>query len=346
MGKFIMSFFLIILLIIPCFAKEEGIKEEGIKIEKISYGGWDNCILMTNGTVDLIATTDVGPRIIFYGFTGKENEFFEVKDNLGKTNEPEWLPFGGHRLWIAPEEKPKTYFPDSLPIKYEIKGNTLYLKQPVESINGIEKEMEITMDNSGSHVHIAHRLTNKNKETIELAPWSITQMGTGGIAIIPQEKFIPHPDSPEGKAMKVSTTNYLPVRTLSLWSYTDMSDRRFTFTQNYILINQDVTAASPTKIGMSNKEGWAGYVRKNHLFIKLCPFKEGIYPDKGSSFESFTNQDMLELETMSPLVNLKSDQSVEHTEDWYLFDGVKIEHNDTSIDKEILTKINTIKKGE
>jgi len=341
MGKFIMAFFMVILLIAPCFSKEEG-----IKIEKIPYGGWENCIRMTNGTVDLIATTDVGPRIIFYGFAGKENEFFEVKDNMGKTNEKEWLPFGGHRLWIAPEEKPKTYFPDSLPVKYEIKGNTLYLKQPVESINGIEKEMEITMDNSGSHIHIIHRLTNKNKETTELAPWSITQMETGGTAVIPQEEFIPHPDSPEGKAMNVSTTNYLPVRTLSLWSYTDMSDSRFTFTQKYIIIKQDVSATAPTKIGMSNKEGWAGYVRNNHLFIKVCPFKEGIYPDKGSSFESFTNQDMLELETMSPIVNLESDGSVEHTEDWYLFDEVKIENNDTSINKEIFTKIETIKKGE
>jgi hypothetical protein len=47
---------------------------------------------------------------------------------------------------------------------------------------------------------------------------------------------------------------------------------------------------------------------------------------------------MLELETMSPLVKLGSGELTEHTEDWYLFDEVKIEHNDTGINKEILTK--------
>jgi hypothetical protein len=35
-----------------------------ITIRKIEYKGWKNCIEITNGIIDLIATTDVGPRII------------------------------------------------------------------------------------------------------------------------------------------------------------------------------------------------------------------------------------------------------------------------------------------
>ena len=317
---------------------------EEVTAKKISYGGWDNCILMTNGTVDLIATTDVGPRIIFYGFTGKENEFFEVKDNLGKTSQKEWLPFGGHRLWIAPEEVPKTYFPDSGPISFEIKNNTLYLTEPIET-NGIKKEMEITMDKTGTHVNILHRLTNTNENSMELAPWSITQMETGGTAIVPQEKYVPHPDSAEGKKLGVSTSSYLPVRTIALWSYTDMTDTRYTFTKNYIIIKQDISSTSPTKIGMSNKEGWSSYIRNGHLFIKTSPFKEGgIYPDKGSSFEVFTNQDMLELETMSPLVTLSKGEQSEHTENWYLFDNIKVDENDGSINEQVLTKVQSVLK--
>ncbi len=77
------------------------------------------------------------------------------------------------------------------------------------------------MDNSGSHVHILHRLTNKNKETTELLHGALLKWKQAEHRNTTGE-FIPHPDSPEGKAMNVSTTNYLPVRTLSLWSYTDM----------------------------------------------------------------------------------------------------------------------------
>ena len=36
--------------------------------EKVSYGGWPNCVRLNNGKVELIITTDVGPRVIRFGF--------------------------------------------------------------------------------------------------------------------------------------------------------------------------------------------------------------------------------------------------------------------------------------
>ena len=40
------------------------------------------------------------------------------------------------------------------------------------------------------------------------------------------------------------------------------------------------------------------------------------YPDFGSTFEIFTNADILELETLGPLTTLAPGQSVSHTERW------------------------------
>ena len=74
-------------------------------LRKISYGGWDNCIQITNGIVDLIVTTDIGPRIIRYGFVGQENEMCEVASTMGLTGGDEWRIYGGHRLWHSPEDK-------------------------------------------------------------------------------------------------------------------------------------------------------------------------------------------------------------------------------------------------
>ena len=89
--------------------------EGGVKLEKVPYGGWPNCIRLSNGTVELIATTDVGPRVIRYGFAAKESEFFEDPRQMGKTNAKEWLAFGGHRLWVAPRPSPGPTSPTASP---------------------------------------------------------------------------------------------------------------------------------------------------------------------------------------------------------------------------------------
>lgn len=77
-----------------------------VQISKTPYAGWPNCYRMTNGQVELIVTTDVGPRVIRYGFAGGQNIFKEFQEQLGKSGETAWQARGGHRLWIAPEAVP------------------------------------------------------------------------------------------------------------------------------------------------------------------------------------------------------------------------------------------------
>ena len=60
------------------------IMNAAVKIEKTSYDGWPNCYRITNGDVELIATSDVGPRIMRYSFVGGKNVFVEFKEQLGK----------------------------------------------------------------------------------------------------------------------------------------------------------------------------------------------------------------------------------------------------------------------
>ena len=43
-------------------------------METVSCLGLPNCIKLSNGSVDLIVTTAVGPRILFYGPAGREND--------------------------------------------------------------------------------------------------------------------------------------------------------------------------------------------------------------------------------------------------------------------------------
>jgi len=60
------------------------------------------------------------------------------------------------------------------------------------------------------------------------------------------------------------------------------------------------------------------------LFLKQYNAdKSKTYPDWNSSFETFTNQSTLELETMGPITKLASGASIEHIEHWSLYKNIK-----------------------
>lgn len=280
--------------------------------ERVNYGGWPNCIRLTNGRIELIVTTDVGPRVIRFGFVGGQNLLHEVPEDRGKTGGAEWRPFGGHRLWHAPEQMPRTYAPDNDPVQYAWDGRTLVLTQPTEGSTGIAKQIEITLSPDDNHVKLVHRLVNKNLWDIEAAPWCLTVMAPNGRAIIPQEPYRPHSEY------------LLPARPLVLWHYTDMRDPRWIWGSRYLQVRQDPAVPKDDrgkqKVGLLNKQGWMAYTLGGEVFLKRYRYEpNATYPDYGCNTEVFTNADMLEMETLGPLSKIAAGGSVEHVEHWFLF---------------------------
>src|SRR5580700_3687352 len=96
-----------------------------VKIEKTDYQGWPNSYRISNGEVEIIITSDIGPRIMRYAFTGGQNIFKEFPEGLGKSGEPAWQPRGGHRIWFAPEDRVLTYAPDNGPVHISVKDGVL-----------------------------------------------------------------------------------------------------------------------------------------------------------------------------------------------------------------------------
>ncbi|RJQ23150.1 MAG: hypothetical protein C4560_01045 [Nitrospiraceae bacterium] len=300
-----------------------------VKVRKLPYGGWNNCISIGNGTIELIVTTDVGPRIIRYGFTGRENELCEVESTKGLTGGDEWRIYGGHRLWHSPESRQRTYGPDNSPVQWQEITDGIRTRQDIEPDTRIAKEMEITIA-ADSSVKILHRLTNTGTWPVELAVWSITAMATGGREIIPQT----------GR-----DTGLLPNRFISLWPYTKLNDPRLCFGNKYIMLRQDPGTKAPLKIGTSNENGWAAYFNHNRLFIKYYRhFPNTGYPDFGVSYETYVNDFMLEMETLSPLSLLVPGKHAEHAERWELFDNVPMPSDDEAeIDKALTGRVQTVR---
>ena len=301
-------------------------------LEKITFKGWENCYKFSSNFVDLIVTTDVGPRIIHFSFPGDENVFAEFPDQIGKTGGDDWRIYGGHRLWVAPEAQPRTYYPDNAPVAIHQTGNMVRLTSPVEKTTGIQKEIEISLSPNNTRVKVVHRICNHNLWTVELAPWALSVMAPGGTAVLP----LPSGGSHEA--------NLLPTANIVMWAYTKLNDPRWTWGNEYILLRQDATATSPQKVGTNNMHGWAGYVRNGRFFLKTFAVHDlsKPYPDNGSSTELFTDPHFLEVETLGSLVQLKPGEGVELTEKWYLFPEVKTPTSDQDVIKHILPKVNTI----
>lgn len=277
-------------------------------VQQIPYGGWDNVLRISNGIVEAVVTADVGPRVIRYVFPDRENELCEVTSDLGRTGGNEWRMYGGHRLWHSPESKPRTYQPDNTPVQWEQILNGIRATQDVESLTGIMKEIEVTLNPEGTRVTLLHRLKNLGTWAVKLSIWSVTALAPGGLEVVP---------------ITSRDTGLLPNRTVSLWPYTRMNDPRITWLSDYLLIRQVPSIADPLKIGVMNEQGWAAYFNNGNMFVKYYTHMiDHTYPDLGVSYETYVNDFMIEMETLSPLRTLEPGTSAEHREEWELIENV------------------------
>jgi len=305
---------------VVCLALTGWVCGAEIKMETISYGGWSDCIRLGNGQIELVATTQVGPRIIRLAFVGGANLFKEWPDQVGKTGGDEWRIYGGHRLWHGPEAKPRSYSPDNAPVKWDWDGHRLKLSQAVERLTGLQKEMEVELAPDAAKVTVRHRLINHNLWGITAAPWAMSVCLGPGRAIVPQEPFVSHDDE------------VLPPRSMTLWGYTDMQDPRYLWGTKQVQMRSDPARTTSQKIGFRNTLGWAAFVRGEEVFVKRFPFDPGAtYADFGCNTEVYTSGDMLELETLGPLSTLAPGASVEHVEQWHLF-RARIGEEDAAVD--------------
>lgn len=299
-----------------------------IAVREVNYSVWGKCLLISNGEIELVATTEIGPRIIRFGFVGGDNILYEDKEKRFFRNVPElsyfkegyvWYVLGGHRLWNAPELMPRTYIPDDIPIDYEILDNGVRLIQPVNEKVGILNEIEILMNKDGE-VNITHKVTNKNMWKIKTAPWAITAVNGGGVEVIPLSK---------------EKSELLNNRVIALWDYTNLDDGRAKISNDYIVLKtkENGDTEDMFKIGTNNTDGYTMYFYKDTLFVKEFDYVKGSqYPDGGCNCESFTNNEYIEIESVGPLKWIDYDETLNYTEKWNLFKDVKQPSSKNDID--------------
>ena len=251
--------------------------------------------------------TDIGPRILYLALRSKpEKNIFGILPKAGvQTEDGYWNMYGGHRLWSSPEAMPRSYSMDQQPVHITKHKDQLVISGNPEPLNSIQKELIIT-ENGKHGINVTHKIHNIGRWPLRLACWGITVMQKGGFAVLPV-----YPQ-------KVDLQGLLPDRPIVLWPYTQFSDERLVMKGNFIFLVQVPSAPTPVKIGTRANPSKAFYCWGNLAFSKEIHTVNQEYPDYGSTFEAYTNGDMLELETLGPLTDLLPGEMVEHTEVWNL----------------------------
>jgi len=281
-----------------------------MNVETTNFRGWPQTLRVSNDFVELLVTTDVGPRIISYQADHRGNVMFVDDDECGGVDEGEFIARGGHRFWIAPEDWITSYHVDNREVTWRQSGPRGELV--IESLQTdpilLRKTLTIALDKDGPGVTLEHTATNEGGSPLEVATWGVTMLRPGGLEIIPQPPMGSHPH------------DFQPNRGIVLWPYTDLGDPRLTFGSEFWLLSHDQELEKAMKIGLTHRLKWVGYITEDLFFIKSMKYDpSGTYPDGGCNLETFVNDKTLQLESLGHLKKLEPGESTAHTERWHLF---------------------------
>lgn len=270
----------------------------------VDFHGW-KCLAIESGNVVALVTLDVGPRVISLGFRGRDNLFYVKPETCGTTGHIAYQGYGGHRLWVAPESEEQSYYPENGPVLELADG---FLASAVDGA-GLQRCLRVAPGPIPGSFEVVHRLTNHGSSILKVAPWALSVMRAGGQAFVPMPPYAPH-----------GMDHLLPVSQIALWSYTNLADPRFGIHQEGITLKQTSDPGSQ-KVGVFVPQGYAAYWVDKTVFLKTFPAVVGAtYPDQGCNFETYTRHDMLEVESLGPLVELNPGSSTEHVERWAVQD--------------------------
>lgn len=280
-------------------------------MKKRSVGQYKNCIELQSGKFKIAVSQDFGPRVLGGWIDGSDNIFQVLPPKPMTTVDTGFTLYGGHRLWASPEVAPRTYAPDNTPVHVESTDEGIVFEAEVAPLSGLKKKITISQGDKDCFV-LNHELTNCGQWPVSVAPWALSIMAPGGVAIIPQGR-------------DASRNPFMPDRSIVLWPYTSTADKRLSFEDDYILLRQDPKATCPAKIGFYADDGWIAYANKGVALVKIIEYydpKEVMYPDNGCNLETYSCADFCEIESLGPMFELEPGESCSHQEIWQAIYGL------------------------
>ncbi len=261
---------------------------------------------ISNEHLRLEFLAEAGPRLIRLFLAGStDNLLAETPDVHWPTLWGKYHLRGGHRLAVAPEALALSYVPDDDGVIVEDMPTSVRLIGLPENPAGVSKTIEIHLHPDRPALTLQHVLQNRRAEPVSIAPWAVTQLPTGGLAVLPlrttRERCREAPD-----------------RQVVLWPYTSWHDNRLSIDDEYAWIKAQ-PGSSELKIGALAR-GWLGYLNRGVFFLKrFDPQLDQPHPDLNTNAQIYCNDRSIELESLAPVTQLETGQMSVHLETWELY---------------------------
>jgi len=295
-------------------------------MKRVTVGMHEQCVELVSGNFRLAVTTQVGPRVIGGFIDDGPNLFVVLPAEPYQAAATGWKLYGGHRLWHAPEAMPRSYANDDRPVTVTDDGRGVTFASGVEEATGIAKSFRIR-PLGANRFELMHQLTNRGAWPVTLAPWALSVMAPGGVAILPH-------------ARRPGANPFAVDRVLNLWDYSEFNDPRLTLGKAFVLVRQVPGASAPIKLGINSREGWIAYANQGYALVKHVPWDARVtYPDNNSNLECYSCDLFLEIETLGALVTLEPGQTATHFEVWHGLSGVGPVTNEAEAQAQVASRL-------
>jgi hypothetical protein len=163
-------------------------QETGVSLARVSWHGWPDCYLLSNGLVEAIVVPAIG-RVMRFGLAGDvDGAFWQNRALDGKLHSPaanEWMNFGGDKCWPAPQSAwpehqgrdwpPPVAF-DSRPVEAVAVERGVVLTSPVDPGYGIQVIRRVELDPAQPVMRILTGYRKLSGAPVTVGIWTITQM--------------------------------------------------------------------------------------------------------------------------------------------------------------------------
>ncbi len=277
--------------------------QDAVTVERISYHGWPDCYLLSNGCVEAVVVPAIG-RVMQLRLAGEtDGPFWEnrVLDGQMHDASDEWINFGGDKCWPAPQsawprqqgrEWPPPVAFDSRPAQAAATEFGVTLTSPVDPGFGIQVVRHVELDAGQPVLRIRTEYRKLLGGALRVGIWTITQLR-----------------EPERVAILLKESSR--------------------FANGYL----GLLAAQPAELKIEGRLLWLGRHTSEQVKIGTdgscmvcvgagCALRidteagPGEYPDGGCVTEIYTNPDPLpyiELEALGPLQAINAGDRIERT---------------------------------
>lgn len=294
-------------------------------INKITYRGFEDCYELSNNHVRLIVAVSSGGRVL--SFEKNDHNVIYENQNLNGVSYEDFLknnfdPDGG-RFDVGPEEITKDLHQLTWMGEWETLNfvdNMLTIISPVDSVLGLQTIRSFELNPKCSHVTIKQTIINISNTNLAYSYWGRTLVKIGGKLILPKNNNSEFP-------LGWGKYQWNP----SAFITKDLSDNSFKSKGKYLIFEPQFES----KYGTDATNGWMAYHLSPSIFIKKWKVDEidDFRTEYNLKNIVYTNMKFLEMEPVSPLIELSPGQTFSFVEYWWLFDEKEISSNSKKIGK-------------